>query len=190
MPLAQLWKGKGTLGGDVESWGRSSALHSPGIENVSMLLTPSKKHSAMLQSWLYRIPKPNIACTSTPASTHWAQCSPKCKTRQRKYWVISAVNYTMRRQDTLHMTENYWASETQYYTGNSTYTEPSNHSWYTRIMRPCVGSSHSHISPYVKWTSWRWSKILTGWSSTSRVSRIRSRTRYLGVRISDGSDAM
>jgi len=77
----------------------------------------------------------------------------RCKTRQRKYWVISAVNYTMRRHDTLHMTENYWASETQYYTGNSTYTELRNHFWYTRIMRPCVESLPNHTSPYIKWIS-------------------------------------
>ena len=168
-PLAPLRREKEKSDVDVESQGRSSALHSPGIENASMSSTGSKKHFAMLQSWPYRTPKPNIACTSMLASMHWTQCSPRCKTRQRRYWVISAVNYTMRRCDTPHMTENYWAFEKQYYAGNSTYTDRSNHFWYTRSMRPCVGSLHNHTSLYDRWISWQSSNILNGRSSTSQV---------------------
>jgi len=60
-------------------------LQSPGLENASMILTHTTKHSAMLQSWLCRTLKPNIACTAMPASMHWAQCSSRCKIRQRRY---------------------------------------------------------------------------------------------------------
>jgi len=152
-PLAPLCRKKEMLGGDVKSQGKSSALHSPGIENASMPSTPSKKHCTMPQSWLYQTPKPNISYMSMLASMHSAQCSPRCKTRQRMYWVISAVNYIMRRGDNLHVTENHWASETQYYTGNSTYTQVGNHFWYTQNMQPFVGSSNNHTLPYDRWIS-------------------------------------
>jgi len=137
----------------MENRGDSGTLHSLGIESASMLLTRPKRFSAMLWSLLYRTLKPNTACTSMLANMHWAWCSPRCKIRQRRYWVISAISYTMRRRDALHTTENSWASEVRYYTGNSTYTEPSSHFWYTRTMEPCVGSSHNHTSPYVRWIS-------------------------------------
>jgi len=152
-PLATLKKGNRMSGGNVESRGRSGALHSPGTENASMLLTPSKRHSAMLQSWLYQSPNPEIACTSMQACMHRAWLSARCKSRPRSYWVISAVNSMMRRCHTPHMTENYWASKAQYYTGYSTYTQLSNHFWYTQTMRPCIGSSHNHTSPYIGWIS-------------------------------------
>ena len=127
----------------MEHWGGSGTLHSLGTVNASMLLTHSERHSAMLQSMLHRTPKTNIACTSMLAKMHWARRSPMCKIRQRGYWVISAVYYTMLWRDTLHTTQNYSASETNYYTGNSTYKELSSQFWYTRTMRPCGPCDHA-----------------------------------------------
>ena len=144
----------------------------------------------MLRFLLYQTRKPNTACTLMLANMHCTWCSPRCKIRQRRYWVISAICYMMRRCDTLHTTENYWASKMQLYTGNSTYTEPSSHCWYTRTMQPCIGSSHNHTSLYVSWISWQSYRIVTGRSSTSQVSRIRLRTPCLAAGISDGSNTI
>jgi len=145
--LALFRKEKGMWGGDRENRGDSGTLHSLGIESASMLSTRSKTHSAMLQSMLNWSPKPNTARTSMLANMHRARCSPRRQIRQRWYWFISAVSYWMWRRDTLHTTENHWASGMQYYTGTSTYMEPSSHFWYTRTIQPCVGSSHIHTSP-------------------------------------------
>ena len=164
--------GQGTLGGDVESQGWSGALHLPVTENASMSSIPSKWHLAMFQSWLYRTPKPNIVCTSILANMHWARYSPRCKTRQRRYWVILDKTYMMQRHVTLHMTENYWASKMRYHTANSTYMEPTNHFWYTWILPLCICSLLSHTSLCVRWISWQLSMIRSGKSSTSQVSRI------------------
>jgi len=70
--LAPLRREEEPLGGDMESWGMSTALHLPGIENASMPSTHSPKLSALLHSWLYQTPTQNIACTSMLASMHWA----------------------------------------------------------------------------------------------------------------------
>jgi len=77
----------------------------------------------------------------------------KVQNKTEKVVGYLAVGYTMRRSNTLHTTENYWASEMQYYSGNSTYTERSSHLWYTRTTQPFVVSSHNHTSPYVRWIS-------------------------------------
>jgi hypothetical protein len=151
--MALLQKEMGTRGGDVENRGESGTLHSLAIENSTMLSTSSKRLSAMFRSLLYWNPKSNIACASMLAIMHWAWCSPRCKIRQRRYWVISAVSYTMQRRHSLHTTGNYWASEMQYDTRYSTYMEPSSHFWYTRTIQPCVRSSHNYTSPYIRWIS-------------------------------------
>jgi len=58
-------------------------------------------------------PKPDIGCRSMLANMHCVRCSPRCKIRHRRYWVITAINYTMWRSNTLHTTEYYLASEKQ-----------------------------------------------------------------------------
>jgi len=153
--LALLWNNNETSGGNVENRGESGRLQSLGIENGSIVSTRSKRYSAMLRTLLYRTPKLIIACMSMLAIMCWARCPPRCKIRQRRYRVISAVSYTMCRRYTLHTTQNYWASETQYYTRNSIYMEPSSHCWYTWTMQPWIGSSHNHTSLYVRWISWQ-----------------------------------
>jgi hypothetical protein len=97
----------GTYYGDLVNRGESGTLHSLGIENASMLSTDSKRHFAMLWSFLYRTAKPNIACMLILGNMHWAQCSPRCKIRWRRFWVTSAVSYIMWRADTLYTTTNY-----------------------------------------------------------------------------------
>jgi len=190
MWLALLRKEKGMCSGDVEYWGESGTLDLLRIVSASMLSTCWKRHSAMLRSLRYQTLMPNTACTLMLATMHWARCSPRCKISHRRYWVISAVSYTIQRRDTPHTTANHWASEMQHYTGNSIYTEPSSHFWYTQTMQPCVGSSHNYTSPYVRWISWQSYRILTRRSSTSRVSRITLRIQCLTARISNGSNAI
>lgn len=95
------------LGGDLETWEASGALHSPGTEQAIIILTLSKGHSAMLQFLFYYTPKIYTACTSMLANMHLGWHSPRCKIRQRRYCIISAINYTIHRGNTLHMTDNY-----------------------------------------------------------------------------------
>jgi hypothetical protein len=167
MQLPPLIKVKGALGGEVESWGRSCALHSAGTRNNSILLTLSRRHSAMLKSFLCLTPMQTIPWTSMLANMWWAWCSTRIITGQRGYWVRSSVHYTLQRRNTPPITENSLVSETWYCSGSSTYPGPSSRFRYIQTTWPYIGSLYNHTSPFVQCIVWRFSRILTRSFSTS-----------------------
>jgi len=87
-PSTGLQKEMRTLDSDWESRWRCFTLHSPSTRNSSMVLTPSGRPSAMLQSIPYWTWWWEIACMLVLVNMNWARYSLRYKTKYTMYRVM------------------------------------------------------------------------------------------------------